>query len=290
MIVNIHNLQIGNKLRLIIAHYYPEDVDYPNPLIKTLKSIISDYSNNDIEIIIADDGSSYSKFITNSYSKKVSIKNDDRQIFFLEDDKLVKFLLEHSLPPNLISKWVYLPKVKKCMSKAKVLNYSVLLSSSENLFFLDDDNYLISQNSIKSLYKLFNKYNFIVGQIKDNNNRMRLFSSNRVQGTTIAINKDIINKIGGFGEWTEEFSCGVDSDFWIKMYQYYLNHKIKVCYTNKLKTYDSFSKRWGKFTKLFRNYKIKKEFNKIYNCINYKDKKYNLARNKSLWIEDLIEK
>ena len=124
----------------------------------------------------------------------------------------------------------------------------------------------------------------------DNNGRLRKFSSSRVQGTTFAMQKSIFSAINGFGEWTEKYSCGVDSDFWMKMYQYYLNHKIKVCYTNKLKTYDSFSKRWGKFTKLFRNYKIKKEFNKIYNCINYKDKKYNLARNKSLWIEDLIEK
>ena len=279
-----------NKLSIIIAHYYPEDVDYPNPLIKTLKSIISDYSNNDIEIIIADDGSSYSKFITNSYSKKVSIKNDDRQIFFLEDDKLVKFLLEHSLPPNLISKWVYLPKVKKCMSKAKVLNYSVLLSSSENLFFLDDDNYLISQNSIKSLYKLFNKYNFIVGQIKDNNNRMRLFSSNRVQGTTIAINKDIINKIGGFGEWTEEFSCGVDSDLWIKIFQYFKKKSsLKACYTNKISTYDSHSKRWGKFTKFFKEWNIRNKFKKLYGIKNYKNVSYNLSRNKKLWLDNLIE-
>ena len=279
-----------NKLSIIIAHYYPEDVDYPNPLIKTLKSIISDYSNNDIEIIIADDGSSYSKFITNSYSKKVSIKNDDRQIFFLEDDKLVKFLLEHSLPPNLISKWVYLPKVKKCMSKAKVLNYSVLLSSSENLFFLDDDNYLISQNSIKSLYKLFNKYNFIVGQIKDNNDRMRLFSSNRVQGTTIAINKDIINKIGGFGEWTEEFSCGVDSDLWIKIFQYFKKKSsLKACYTNKISTYDSHSKRWGKFTKFFKEWNIRNKFKKLYGIKNYKNVSYNLSRNKKLWLDNLIE-
>ena len=279
-----------NKLSIIIAHYYPEDVDYPNPLIKTLKSIVSDYSNNDIEIIIADDGSSYSKFITNSYSKKVSIKNDDRQIFFLEDDKLVKFLLEHSLPPNLISKWVYLPKVKKCMSKAKVLNYSVLLSSSENLFFLDDDNYLISQNSIKSLYKLFNKYNFIVGQIKDNNNRMRLFSSNRVQGTTIAINNDIINKIGGFGEWTEEFSCGVDSDLWIKIFQYFKKKSsLKACYTNKISTYDSHSKRWGKFTKFFKEWNIRNKFKKLYGIKNYKNVSYNLSRNKKLWLDNLIE-
>ena len=60
--------------------------------------------------------------------------------------------------------------------------------------------------------------NFIAGQIKDNNGRLRDYKSKRVQGTTIGLNKDIFLQINGFGEWTEKHSCGVDSDFWIKLY------------------------------------------------------------------------
>ena len=71
------------------------------------------------------------------------------------------------------------------MSKARVLNYAYKISQNENLLFLDDDNYFISQNSVQNILYLFNKYSFIVGQIKDNNERLRLFKSNRVQGTTI---------------------------------------------------------------------------------------------------------
>ena len=40
--------------------------------------------------------------------------------------------------------------------------------------------------------------------------KKRSYNSYRVQGTTIATKKEILNKIGGFGEWTEEYSCGVD--------------------------------------------------------------------------------
>ena len=68
------------------------------------------------------------------------------------------------------------------MSKSRVLNYAVKKSSFDNLLFLDDDNYFISDNSIEDTMKLFNNYNFIVGQIKDNNGRLRKFTSNRVQG------------------------------------------------------------------------------------------------------------
>ena len=277
-------------LSIVIGHYFSSDLKELNPLFETIQKIDKQKNGYNVEVIIADDGSDYSKEIIDNYSKKIKINNDLRDIYILEKEKLKTFLINNNFKNNVITKWVYLPKIIQCMSKARVANYAVKESNSNKLLFLDDDNYFISDNSIENLVNLFTKYDIIIGQIKDNNGRLRKFSSSRVQGTTFAMQKSIFSAINGFGEWTEKYSCGVDSDFWMKMYQYYLNHKIKVCYTNKLKTYDSFSKRWGKFTKLFRNYKIKKEFNKIYNCINYKDKKYNLARNKSLWIEDLIEK
>ena len=277
-------------LSIVIGHYFSSGLKELNPLFETIQKIDKQKNGYNVEVIIADDGSDYSKEIIDNYSKKIKINNDLRDIYILEKEKLKTFLINNNFKNNVITKWVYLPKIIQCMSKARVANYAVKESNSNKLLFLDDDNYFISDNSIKNLVDMFAEYDIIIGQIKDNNGRLRKFSSSRVQGTTFAMQKSIFSAINGFGEWTEKYSCGVDSDFWMKMYQYYLNHKIKVCYTNKLKTYDSFSKRWGKFTKLFRNYKIKKEFNKIYNCINYKDKKYNLARNKSLWIEDLIEK
>ena len=59
------------------------------------------------------------------------------------------------------------------MSKARVVNQAVELSSSDYLCFLDDDNYLISNNSIENIINLFKNYNLIIGQIKDNNGKYR---------------------------------------------------------------------------------------------------------------------
>jgi len=280
-----------NKLSIIIAHYYPDTTDYKNPLIRTLDSINEDYvKNNNLEVIIADDGSHYSKSIINNYSSKIDIKNDMRSIFLLENEELSSFLKENSMNYDFIKGWVYLPKLIKCMSKSRVLNHASILSNNDYLLFLDDDNYFISNNSTDSVIELFNEYDFIAGQIKDNNGRLRHFSSNRVQGTTIAMKKNILFDIKGFGEWTEEYSCGIDSDLWIKLYNYFNKNKnLKACYTNRISTYDSHSKRWGKFTKIFKEWNIRKKFKELYGCKNYKKAYYNPSRTKELWIENLID-
>ena len=70
-----------------------------------------------------------------------------------------------------INKWVYIPKTKNCMSKARVTNYAVNLCNSDNLLLLDDDNYLTSNHSIVNIINLFKDFHFIVGQIKDNNQK-----------------------------------------------------------------------------------------------------------------------
>ncbi len=277
------------KLSIIIAHYCPNIIS--NPLFKTLKSIKEQYFKDNIEIIIADDGSIYSQGIQNNYSDKITIPNDKRNFYVLQNEKLKNFLNANNIDNKLIKKWIYLPKEIKCMSKARVVNQAVKFAKSENLFFLDDDNYLINFNSLKNLILLCKKYDFIVGQIQDKSGNLRLYSSNRVQGTTIAIKSKIFNQIGGFGTWTENYSCGIDSDFWIKVYNHFqINKELKACYVDSIKTCDSYSKRWKKYIKIFKEIRLKYQFYKLYNCKNYKSVRYNLSRNKKKWIENLIDK
>jgi len=278
-------------LSIIIAHYKPENFEFSNPLFKTLDIIKEQIENFNIEVIIADDGSHYSKEIIDGYSKKETVTNDNRNFYIWNNKELNEWIKKNEFSSNLISHWTYLPKTNPpAMSKSRILNYAVTLSNSENLLFLDDDNYFISNNSIENIINLFKVYNLIIGQIKDNNGKFRKYNSNRVQGTTIAVKKNIIEDINGFGEWTEEFSCGVDSDLWIKLFKYFNKDKnLKACYTNQLSTYDSYSKRWKKYTKLFKEIKLRKKFNKLYNCKNYKNYKYNFSRQKKMWIENLID-
>jgi len=278
------------KLSIVIAHYLPENFTNINPLYKTLDILEKQSKKHKIEVIIADDGSLYTKDILENYSGKIKIPKDKRDIYYLKNRKLEILKTSIGIKSTLIKKWVYLPKLKQCMSKARVTNYAVNLAESENLFLLDDDNYFITDDSIAKITNLFNRYDFIVGQIKDNNNKLRNFKSNRVQGTTIGIKKKIFQDINGLGVWTEDFSCGIDSDLWMKVFKYLQENKnLRACYTNEFSTYDSYSKRWKKFTKLLQDFKLKKEFNRQYNCKNYKSAKHNHSRKKHLWMDNLIE-
>lgn len=272
-------------LTIVIAHFKPKDLA-DNPLIKTINKINQQKKEFNVEIIISDDGSLYNFSFLDDYSRIKKFKNEN--VYILENKKLEKFLLSQNLNLDGISKWIHYPKINNSMNKAFITNCGVDLSQSDKLLFLDDDNYFISNNTIDELIKLFNNYDLIFGQIKDNNNRLRSYESHRVQGTTIAIKKNVFNKVGGLGEWTSEFSCAVDSDLWIKLYNYSKEFNLKGCYTNQISTYDSFSKRWKKYTKFFKEIKLRKKFDKLYNCKNYKNYKSNLSRQKKLWLDNLI--
>lgn len=275
-------------LSIIIAHYnpgnHPECVD---SFKKTLDSISSQRKDFKIEIIIADDGSLPNNSIQNTFSKKFD--QNGRDIYLLQNSILKDFLKLHGLNDFPIDKWLYLPKKIKCMSKARVLNLATSLASSDNLFFLDDDNYFISQDPITRIVKYFKKYQLIIGQVKDSNNRLRTFSSKRVQGTTLGIKKDVLLNAGQFGEWTESVSCGVDSDLWWKLYKYFKkNESLKACFSSDIRTIDSCSKRWKPFiNSFFRKRKLVKAFMKEHSCPNLNSVKHNPSRNKENWITNL---
>ena len=69
-------------LSIIIAHYCTERPSkHYDSFLKTLKLIKSQTSKLDIEVIVADDGSSYSNNISEEFSSKVAINDDERYIY-----------------------------------------------------------------------------------------------------------------------------------------------------------------------------------------------------------------
>ena len=275
-------------LSIIIAHYDPGN--HPTCIEsfhKTLSQIESQKQDYEIEVIIADDGSVTHQDIQSLGSPMIN--QDDRTIYQLKGNTLSNWKHENNFNYSSISHWLYLPKIKPMMSKARIGNAAVTMASSENLFFLDDDNYFISENTIDTMIKLLKKYQLVFGQIQDNNGRLRSYSSNRVQGTTFGIIKQHIEEAGLFGEWTEKVSCGIDSDLWYKLYQHFQNNThLQACYTSGIQTLDSCSKRWKThIDTFFRNYALKKRFKAIHGCSNYRSINHNPSRSKANWIIDL---
>ena len=275
-------------LSIIIAHYDPGD--HPSCIEsfhKTLNQIESQKGDYEIEIIIADDGSATHQDIQSVGS--IISDSDKRTIYHLKGNILSNWKRENHFDYSSISHWLYLPKIEPIMSKARIGNAAIAKTSSDNLFFLDDDNYFISENTIDTMIKLLQKYHLVIGQIQDNNGRLRPYSSNRVQGTTFGIIKHHIVNAGLFGVWTEKVSCGIDSDLWWKLYHYFQKyHHLQACYTSDIQTLDSCSKRWKTHIKtFFRNYALKKLFEERNGCSNYRSINTNPSRRKSNWIIDL---
>ena len=276
-------------LCIIIAYYDPGN--HPDCLasfLKTLQIISEQKEEFNIEVIVADDGSLTNSMIPSLNCEKIN--QHDRIIFDINGNELNRFLNKKDIKSHEITHWLYLPKDKQCMSKARIWNAASKLAKSDNLFFLDDDNYFTSNKSIEKIIKLLRKYSVVFGQIQDSNGRYRRYESKRVQGTTFGIKRKLLDEIGGFGEWTEEISCGIDSDLWYKLFEHYQNDKFKACFTNSIQTIDSCSKRWKPFIgTYFSNRKSVKYFNIEHGCNNFKNPKYNPSRLKYLWIENLTE-
>ena len=175
------------RLSLIITTY-----NWPKSLELVLKSIECQTIIPE-EVIIADDGSLTHQDIQSFGSSRTS--PDDRTIYQLEGNILANWTQENYFDYPSISHWLYLPKKEPMMSKARVGNFAIAKASSSNLFFLDDDNYFISNHTIESIIKLLQKYQLVIGQIQDNNGRLRPYSSKRVQGTTFGIIKHLFSEI-----------------------------------------------------------------------------------------------
>ena len=275
-------------LSIIIAHYDPGNhPDCLNSFKKTLTEISAQKAEYGIEIIIADDGSVSNEDVIQISASQIN--ESGKIIYNLAGEKLEQWKAERGYNCTEIRHWLYLQKIEQVMSKARIGNAATSLASSDNLLFLDDDNYFITENSIAVIVNLLKDYQLVIGQLQDSNGRYRTYSSNRVQGTTFAVKKDILQNTGGFGEWTETVSSGVDSDIWWKLYHYFQkNPKLKACYTSQFQTVDSCSKRWKPHIKqILRHRAVRKEFNKIHSCPDYRSPKHNPARNKSNWLKDL---
>jgi glycosyltransferase involved in cell wall biosynthesis len=275
-------------LSIIIAHYDPgQSPACVAAFHKVLQTIRQQQNELEIELIIADDGSPTHAELP--ALKTRLLPDNDRKIYHLSGDTLSKWLSDRDFPQPWPAHWLYLPKANHGMCKARLWNHATQLARSDTLLFLDDDNYFTSKNTLQKLLELMQSYDVLFGQITDSNGRVRAFSSHRVQGTSFAIHRHLLQDIGGFGIWTEQVSSGIDSDFWWKLYRHYQTVRpFPAAYSSALSTVDSCSKRWRPFTgSFFRHRAVRRLFYQENGCRNYRSVKDNPARDKSLWMTNL---
>lgn len=242
-----------------------------------------------MEVIVCDDGSPL--YRRHSDENRSFSLPDGRVYYDFVGDEALAIARERfpiaDFPP--ISHWIYLEKTKQCSSKARLWNLAADGARSGKLIYFDDDNFLNQPDSLAEFQKLLDRYQVVFGQVIDRKGRARSYKSHRVQGTTFGVHKTLLKAAGGFGEWTEAVSSGIDSDLWYKLYQTLKNERpFQAVYTDKIQTTDGCSKRWKPFVgSFFRHRAVRKAFAEVHGCTNYRDARANPSRNKSLWIDNL---
>lgn len=277
-------------LSIIIAHYTPT-LDHPclQTVTRSFSELARQCAGLSAEVLVCDDGSPlYRRHFDNAESHTLP---DGREYYDFTGDEAISIARERfplvEFPP--ITHWLYLEKTKPCSSKARLWNLAAQLAQSDKLIFFDDDNYLNQTDSLLEFQHLLDRYRVVFGQVMDRKGRARSFKSQRVQGTTFGLHKSLWKEIGGFGEWTESVSSGIDSDLWFKLYgKLHTANPREAAYTDKIQSVDGCSKRWKPFVgSLFRHRAVREAFEAQHGCPNYRDSHANPSRKKSAWMDNL---
>lgn len=227
---------VNNKgISIIIAHFAPiVNTDKYRALLKrTIESVRLQKVYFEVEIIICDDGSFWSRELA---------KNEDISCYYKTE-----ISLNYLLKDLNIDVYLKLPDVSKYRA-VKLKNHAVEISKFNKVVMLDDDHPFIKDYSLKRYYKYLDKYQFVRGRIIGPTGIPQLYRSPNAQGPNYGITKEFYFKIGGFSKFLFNNSFGEDNDIlWrayneIKKNSHYSTEK--ACYAGEIITKDLASDRW----------------------------------------------
>lgn len=184
---------------IIIAHYDPDGKTtfYRNILKRTLQSICNQVYDDQIEVILCDDGSKWSTNHLNTIEFVHYQKETIQQTEWLNDLEIDQYLYINSAN----NYWAIRLKHK-----------AFTLASYDKIVILDDDHPFMSNKAIQRYDAYLNKYDFIRGRIIGPTGIPHLFASRNAQGTNYGLKKDLYFKFGGYGDYLFENGYGEDDD------------------------------------------------------------------------------
>jgi hypothetical protein len=266
---------------VIIAHYAPQKngLKYRSLLKQTITSIKEQNGVSDVEIILCDDGSYWSK----------NIVNNDGSIREISGSGLSSISELNELDIDL---YLGLPDINKYRSI--ILKHRAFeLSKYDKIICLDDDHPFIRKDSLKLYNDYLERYEFVRGRVIGPWGRPQLFLSRNAQGPNIGLQKGLYFKIGGYGKYLFDNGYGEDNDILWKIYAELSKTKTKkTCWAGEIVTKDLATDRWADRSfsdiKIIENNKYKRQtsfvidFKNNYGVHPYKN---NPATKKHLWVK-----
>lgn len=220
-------------LSIIIIHTAPEN-KYLDVLKKTIESIRRQAYQQEVEILVADDGS--------CWSQKFLEQGEDYRYFDAAAIAEIEDL------DCLSIDGYFLARTSRRYLKAVLWNRAVAKARFDNLVFLDDDHPFSSKKALQRYAALLDQYEFVYGRLRNPNGTYRRFHDPSVQGTNFAMRRELFEKVEGFGLYTADWGCGEDSDLFWKVYKELIpepGEHLKAFYAADILTEDLCSGRWG---------------------------------------------
>lgn len=129
-------------------------------------------------------------------------------------------------------------------AKSEIINFvakEVMLSYS-HMILLDDDHEFLFDDALINFAKYFSDgFEFIIGRIIDPNGTARHYLDNTVQGSTLGLSKELLNKITPLTTKITEWGAGEDSVIFHEVWR----NKPKSLYAGEIVSVDRLSKRWA---------------------------------------------
>jgi hypothetical protein len=261
------------SITVIISHYAPplETRFYRNILKNTINSVRSQEVDFDVEIIVCDDGSAWSRSLSTNDGITDFDRSKIKSCSLLDDLNVDRYLL--------------LPDVGN-FRKAAIQHRAIELASNEKIVMLDDDNYFIKKDSLARYYTYLDKYNYVCGRLigpPQNGSVPKLYLSKNTQGTNFGLRKELYFSFGGYPEFLFINSMGEDDVLlWLiysKLKELYPNEK-KACFAGEIETQDLITGRW-----VSRNQSSKSVLKEMCRSLYGIDPNRNPSRNKLTWME-----
>jgi glycosyltransferase involved in cell wall biosynthesis len=280
-------LNSDKGITVVISHFAPQqnELECRNLLLDCIKSIRSQQHDFTIEIIVCDDGSSWSTIIGKDEETIVDLKKSELEAFRIFSDVDA-------------DRYLYINSGSRYL-RSRLLHHAYANAKYQKIVTLDDDHHFRKPNDLNKYYQYLDKYEFVRGRIIGPDGIPQLFETAAVQGTNEAFTKDIYSAIGGLGSYLFEGHSGADDDLTWQFYDYLVKkypNEIKAAYAGEICTHDRPGSRWvnSSFSSSVNhlvdfnerkdkiNTVFEKEFFKRYGVTPTSE---NPCRNKSLWME-----
>jgi hypothetical protein len=224
------------SLSIVIAHYTPrEQLDkYVRLLKDNIDNLREQVIDTEIEIILCDDGSYWSKdlFTTTNESEIVVMEKDSIKTSEIFDQMA-------------IDKYYGLCDVNRYRG-VLLKDFAIRNARFAKILILDDDHIFQSKHSLYKISTYLDKYEYVKGRVIGPDGIPQLYLSKNAQGTTYAMQKSLYLESGGFSRYLHDNGYGEDNDILYRIYKVITNNeKYKGCFAGDVVTKDLASNRWA---------------------------------------------